>query len=542
MNGRRYISDFGIGNKEVTEPGGSAAGRATRMDEKGSKQRIKRWLTFAVRWGIAIAGITLVLWNISVYDRVQVLDPATNTVQKLRVLGSPGEADTSYTVLPDDGGDPRTVGRDELWVRPDRKHVRVRLGDRVEKVRLLAVRPGEDTGAGRSVRELVVEDPEGGGGFLRGPGRGIVVDRSRVVGEERLTANSPYVEVGIKRLVGEADKAYLLAAILIMPLSYVLTSIRWHLLLDSLGIRLTFVRSLVLNLVGAFYNAFMPGTTGGDLVKAYYAAKQTDLRTRAVLSVLIDRIIGLMALILVGGVMAAYQWHIPDCRRVAVASGVITGSVLLGLIVFYSRRLRRWTGLDFVLKRLPMQRQVQKAVAAMEMYRARPMPLVVALLLSFPVHITAILSATFAGRAFDLPIPMFYYWVVVPVVALAGAIPISPQGAGVMEFFTIELTRAYHVTIAQAFVLTMSIRLVQILWNLVAGVFVLRGGYHAPNQTEQEELEGDEVSAPQGTEPHGAGLAGARSRRGLDEHGAEPGVGPGLAPSSSVSRADGTVG
>ena len=40
--------------------------------------------------------------------------------------------------------------------------------------------------------------------------------------------------------------------------------------------------------------------------------------------------------------------------------------------------------------------------------------------------------------------------------------------------------------------LTLSIRLVQIFWNLVAGLFVLRGGYHAPTETEQHELEEDE--------------------------------------------------
>jgi uncharacterized protein (TIRG00374 family) len=477
------------------------------MDEKArKKQRVKRWVTFALRWGIAVAGIALVISNISLHDRVQVLDPKTNRVQKLRVLNNAGESDAQYTVVPEDGRPPRVVGRDELWVRPDRTHARVRLGERVKDVRIYAMKPGEETGSGRSVRKLVVDDPDSD--------NGLIVDPSQLVDAGRLTANSPYVEVGVNRLVREADKKFLLAAILVLPLSYVLTSIRWHLLLESLGIRLTFARSLVLNLVGAFYNAFMPGTTGGDLVKAYYAAKQTTMRTRAVLSVLIDRIIGLMALILIGGAMAAYQWEIPDCRRVAIASGLITGAAALGLTVFYSRRLRRWTGMDFILKRLPMQKQVLKAVAAMEIYRDRPMPLVTALLMSFPVHVTAILSATFAGRAFGLPLPLFYYWVVLPVVALAGAIPISPQGAGVMEFFTVELTRRHGVTIAQAFALTMSIRLVQVLWNLVAGIFVLRGGYHAPTETEQEALDTDGETLPivPGEEPGRAGPSGAQPR------------------------------
>ena len=42
---------------------------------------------------------------------------------------------------------------------------------------------------------------------------------------------------------------------------------------------------------------------------------------------------------------------------------------------------------------------------------------------------------------------------------------------------------------SQAFALTMSIRLVQILWNLVGGVFVVRGGYHAPTEREAHEVE-----------------------------------------------------
>jgi uncharacterized protein (TIRG00374 family) len=489
------------------------------MDSKVRKQRIKKWVTFAVRWGIAIGGIALVLWNISFYDRVQVLDPETNSIQKVRVWFHATETESEFMVA-SPGRPARVVSPDDLWVRPDRTHVTVKLGDpyspageRVKKVRLLAVKPGEVTGAGRSVRQLLVDDPDSD--------RGLVLDPSRVVDGGPLTVNSPYVEIGINRLVRNANKAYLLAALFMLPLSYILTSIRWHLLLESLGIRLSFFRSLVLNLVGAFYNAFMPGTTGGDLIKAYYAARQTaEFRTRAVLSVLIDRAIGLMALILLGGAMAAYQWHIPDCRRVAIISGAVVGAALLGVVVFYSRRLRRWTGLDFILKRLPMQRQVQKAVGAMEMYRDRPLPLLNALLLSFPVHATAIISATFAGKAFGLSLPVFYYWVVVPVIALVGAIPISPQGAGVMEFFAVELTRRHGVSISQAFVLVMSIRLMQVFWNLVAGIFVLRGGYQAPTEKEQEAMEGDaglelavdSTSSAQGTEPGRADPIGAQAR------------------------------
>ena len=113
---------------------------------------------------------------------------------------------------------------------------------------------------------------------------------------------------------------------------------------------------------------------------------------------------------------------------------------------------------DFVLRRMPMQRQVHKAIETMDIYRHRPLLVIWSVLITFPVHATVVTSAMLAGMALNLPIKAPFYWVVVPVVVLSGAIPISPQGAGVMEFFAILLTKREGVTISQAFALTMSSR------------------------------------------------------------------------------------
>jgi uncharacterized membrane protein YbhN (UPF0104 family) len=277
----------------------------------------------------------------------------------------------------------------------------------------------------------------------------------------------------------------------------VITSFRWHLLLKLLDIPMSVARTFVINMVGAFYNTFMPGSTGGDLLKAYYAAKQTTHRTRAVMSVIIDRIIGLLALVILGGTMAAIQYFnaegrdpavIRKCGQVALGSAAILAATALGLVIFY---LRKPLGLEWVIRRLPMQRQVNKAIDTMEIYRGHPMAILWTIVMTLPVHATVVLSAMFAGLAFGLPMHWAYYWVCIPVIVLSGAIPISPQGAGVMEFFAILLTRSQGVTVAQAFALTMSLRCVQILWNLTGGIFVFRGGYHAPTETEQHELEED---------------------------------------------------
>jgi uncharacterized membrane protein YbhN (UPF0104 family) len=207
------------------------------------------------------------------------------------------------------------------------------------------------------------------------------------------------------------------------------------------------------------------------------------------MSVVVDRAIGLLALIILGGTMASLQWHNRKCRQVVVTSMVLLIATAVGMILFYNPRLRRLSGLDYLIGRLPMQKQVVKANETLHIYGRRPLLAVGALVSSFPVHSVVIASAMLCGLAFGLPIKPFYYWMAVPVIVLVGSIPISPQGAGVMEYFAINLLQPQGVTVGQAFALTMSIRLTQMLWNLTGGFFVLRGGYHAPSQKEQEQLE-----------------------------------------------------
>jgi hypothetical protein len=119
------------------------------------------------------------------------------------------------------------------------------------------------------------------------------------------------------------------------------------------------------------------------------------------------------------------------------------------------------------------------------------------LLVTFPVHVTVIVSAACSGKAFGLPLPWLYYGAIVPVIVLVGSLPISPQGAGVMEYFAIKLTETRGATVSQAFALTMSIRIVQIIWNVTGVYFVVRGHFHAPTEAERKEVEEDLEGVPE---------------------------------------------
>ncbi|HWE04575.1 MAG TPA: lysylphosphatidylglycerol synthase transmembrane domain-containing protein [Tepidisphaeraceae bacterium] len=456
-------------------------------------QTAKKWLTFTVRWGIAVAGITYVLAQTPFHDELMMIPPHHHHIVRVRVLNEPSENAQTFRVI----ADPKTglvenIARGDVWTRPDNKTVKLKIHGALTKVKLLAIRPGEHHEMGAMPAELLVVNPA--------TGRPMRVPPTDAPGGYKVRVPYPLVDIGVFRLVYNARLGYLLAALLVLPISYFITSRRWHMLLDALDVHISQSSAFVLNMVGSFYNTFMPGSTGGDLIKAYYAAMHTAHKVRAVLSVIVDRLIGVLALIILGGAMCITQWQVPDCKSVGFVSAGILFCTAVGLVLYYHRGWREASGLAWLLKRLPMQKQVHLAVEAMDLYGKRPKAAFLALVMTFPVHMTTIICGTLAGIAFGLKMPVIYYWTVIPVITLVAAIPISPQGAGVMEAFAVMLTKDHGVTVSQAIALAMAVRFAQMFWNLLAGLFVLRGGYHAPTVREQADLEADDDDLEEGLE------------------------------------------
>ncbi|HEX8523239.1 MAG TPA: lysylphosphatidylglycerol synthase transmembrane domain-containing protein [Tepidisphaeraceae bacterium] len=457
----------------------------------------RKWLLFLLRWTIAVVGIYWVVANISMHDRVLVTG-SDGWPTSVRLADETKEGATHFRIL-SAGGETRDVSRTELVARTDRQKITLKDGRKLAVLGLKVTEKGN-----RATWPIIASPPRNlwqrYWDVHNGPAR--LIQPGEVAGKYTVDVPYPLIDRGLLPMIRDANRWKLSWALVIFPLTFIITSLRWHELLKIVEINMGAGKAFVVTMVGAFYNTFMPGSTGGDVLKAYYAAKLApDKRTRAVVSVIVDRAIGLLALIILGGSMAGYvAWRehtspspnsvvLQKCLQVAIGSLVIITCTGIGLIILYKPALRRLTGVDFITRRLPMQTQLAKAKEAIVLYRRNPLRCLATMLVTFPVHITVIVSATFAGSAFGLPLAPWYYWVVVPVIVLAGSIPISPQGAGVMEFFAILLTKPQGATVSQAFALTMSIRLVQIFWNLTGGIFVIRGGYHAPSEKESQDMD-----------------------------------------------------
>src|SRR5207248_7340478 len=95
---------------------------------------------------------------------------------------------------------------------------------------------------------------------------------------------------------------------------------RWQILLRVQKIRISFPRIAGLFFIGMFYNQFLPGGTGGDIIKSYLLLKETpDKKAGALLAVVFDRLIGLVALVAITVTLISLRFDIlsktPETRR-----------------------------------------------------------------------------------------------------------------------------------------------------------------------------------------------------------------------------------
>jgi glycosyltransferase 2 family protein len=239
----------------------------------------------------------------------------------------------------------------------------------------------------------------------------------------------------------------LLLALALCLLGGLLTFVRWYILVRAQGLPFTLVGALRLGLIGYSLNTFLPGSIGGDIVKAACIAREQSRRTVAVATVLIDRVIGLCGLFwlvaLLGGAlsltgqldqMAVGPEGAAALRTITlVAAGLAAASVVFWLLLgaLSDRRAGQFAGR---LARIP---KVGPALAelwrAVWMYRCRGRSVGLALALAMLGHVGFVLTFYFAARtlASAAAIPSLgAHFLLVPVgMAIKAGVP-TPGGIG----------------------------------------------------------------------------------------------------------------
>lgn len=264
---------------------------------------------------------------------------------------------------------------------------------------------------------------------------------------------------------------------------------RWWWLLRVNGLAVSLVEALRFTWIGVFFNTVVPGATGGDLIKALYIMKHCPgQRAAAVVSVIVDRVLGLASLAILGAIVVLFA--LDRFADIAVAIwGVIGGLTVLFAIAF-SRRLRNLVRLKPLLDRLPRKignvlRLLDEAVFV---YRGHKNVVLASLLAGVLNHVVSVMSVVLVGDALGVGMPWTEYFVLIPVINIISAVPLMPNGWGLGEVLYQKLFAAYGASYAagsapletgarimgtRAVALSVLYRLHTTLWSLLAGLLVL---------------------------------------------------------------------
>ncbi len=274
----------------------------------------------------------------------------------------------------------------------------------------------------------------------------------------------------------------------------VIVSFRWWLLLRTQSIYIGLWAAIKLTFLGWFYNNFMPGSVGGDLVRAWYATRHTEHRMVAALSVFVDRLVGLFTTLVIA--ISFYSIFLRG-KALELSSGpgrigqaiyrygpifaLIIGFLGLAVVILclfdQGRAIIKKGWIPIRSRFLHAFGRVREMIV---IYLKKPQAVIIAFFLTVGLQIMTITCFWMLGWSMGIHIPASYYYVCFTLTWVLGAVPVSVAGAGVVEGTLVYL----FVTLAgiepeAALVISLCQRLVWMVASL-PGAAIHLSGTHLP--------------------------------------------------------------
>jgi uncharacterized membrane protein YbhN (UPF0104 family) len=231
---------------------------------------------------------------------------------------------------------------------------------------------------------------------------------------------------------------------------------RWRVLLKALGFEIRYFQALRLGMTGLFFSAVIPGTVGGDFVKAVYVAKlYPEAKTRSISTIVLDRISGLIGILLLGGLASAVALltdlfsDLGGARSEVVKAFtfllvIVSAFLLLALAVYPWIAQRLPTSLPQLFLRIPGSRVFQELYVVAHDFKERPFVIWYVVAMSMVFHSMSIsVLALVAYIVYGVPpwgqIEAASFVLATVLGNCAISIPISPMGLGVGQIAFSEI-------------------------------------------------------------------------------------------------------
>lgn len=183
-----------------------------------------------------------------------------------------------------------------------------------------------------------------------------------------------------------------LAFVLMLP-SYAIVSYRFWRVLRNQGIDASLPQAMRWTMIGSFFDIAMPSNSGGDVIKAGYIVRHVGagMRTKGVMAVAFDRVLGLLGLFLLAGVTSIVGWSVvrvmPGSTQLMLFLVVVSFGSLLFFRVMGARRLYNDFRFQRLVERLPAGMRLYSIIGSFNSLREKPADFFTVLGLSMLNHV-----------------------------------------------------------------------------------------------------------------------------------------------------------
>jgi uncharacterized protein (TIRG00374 family) len=274
--------------------------------------------------------------------------------------------------------------------------------------------------------------------------------------------------------LGNADASWVAAAAVLLFASHMLASYQWNRLLGAAGIELPFWKVAAYYHVGLFFNNFLPANVGGDFARTLDASRTGASRASALSTVILDRLIGTVAL---GGVAVVSTLPAIDRFHLAAAYGGVVAFFIMAVVMLRAMlEPRVLAALERLLARIGLARlspSLDRLSGSLVEFRNRKRLLLELLCIALIVQVMRIGVHILFARALGISVEPAYFFLFVPLLAVIVSLPISLNGIGVREGAGILLFGMVGLNRASAFALQFGTYLVAVGVSLIGGLVFL---------------------------------------------------------------------
>jgi hypothetical protein len=294
--------------------------------------------------------------------------------------------------------------------------------------------------------------------------------------------------------LARANGIALLLALVLYFFAIALSVLKWEILVRAQGIRAPLGDLLVYYLVGLFFGNLLPSNVGGDVVRAYDLARACRRAEAAAVSVLVDRLMGMVAFFGAAVVMALLATLTlargSELEQLEIATVVAATVFLFAAALLFSRRFSQRVKGVFALPFLrPLEPMARRAFDALQVYRHSYRALALNIALSACIVVVTTLVWYSVARALGETLSIFYFFLFNPLIAFVLLIPISINGLGTKELAAVFFFGLVGMSNEAALSMSLIFHLIVILTSLPGGVLWWRERALAPAPQDKEPID-----------------------------------------------------